>query len=203
MILGILKSYWILYYKNIIFQICVDNLHSSTSGVVTIFDLLGNSTHVHVHVHVQARSTKTRRNHMRTSELPFSFFKILSVFYNDRFKHNKLYATQIMFAFTSHHFRYLITTSDMRYEYWFPHLVLHGIGGYDYYKHQCESVNLIVILTCWMKNDVTTRLSNHTLTPFILWTYRCLYFTLILKCLSYFSLPFVHPFNFEYFYVII
>ena len=35
LILGILKSYWILYYKNIVFQICVDNLRSSAFGVAT------------------------------------------------------------------------------------------------------------------------------------------------------------------------
>ena len=29
LILGILKSYWILYYKNIVFPICVDSLRSS------------------------------------------------------------------------------------------------------------------------------------------------------------------------------
>ena len=41
MILGILKRYWILYYKSIIFQKCVDNLHSSTAGVAIYLRLDG------------------------------------------------------------------------------------------------------------------------------------------------------------------
>ena len=68
----ILKSYRILLYdKNVIFQTCADSLHSSISGFATFLRLMGNSTHVHVHV--QDRSTWI---HMRSSELPSSFFKI-------------------------------------------------------------------------------------------------------------------------------
>ena len=43
--------------------------------------------HTRIHVHVQARSMKIRRNHMRSSVLPRSFFKIFCVSYNDWWLH--------------------------------------------------------------------------------------------------------------------
>ena len=65
-----------------------------------ICDLMGNSTHVHVHVQVGLQSTKTRQNHIRSSELPCSFFKFFRVSDKDWADHDmadmrRLFCTKI------------------------------------------------------------------------------------------------------------
>ena len=58
---SILKSYWILFYKNIIFQTCVDSLHSSASGDASHLRLDGK-----FHTHMRTCSGLIDENQAKT-----------------------------------------------------------------------------------------------------------------------------------------
>ena len=105
---GIQKGYLFLYYKNIVFKISVDSLPLSASSVATYLRLDGK---FHTSTCTCAGSIdKTRRKHLRSSVLPCSYFKILSVSTNDWISTSgdrlAYLAEQIPMDLISGHYRY-------------------------------------------------------------------------------------------------